>query len=474
MADQIKPLVLFTQARLQQEKLEDEIHPRGTLRMGLDATSLFVSQGTGRHWLPNIAKRFQEVGVVSFTLRESLQTRVTEKLWLSAYSSLAAKGLPVFMGTVRYRYYPNLTFSMSTSLLHVLRPYFMTAATEYKDDDDMTSISAQTTVNFYRRSFPPLSVTLRRRLSPTSLTRGVFSATYGPKPTLLLELSTPSVFDLANDLHWRDQAASESGSRAVLVRRFGLMLQGLVPALRAGCDLVFPKFLTEVNLDLQFGLLFGPVGVLTGSWGDRVNGVTTSVSLNAAGVAFTMDMCYLGQRLSIPVTLTEYFDPAVAAFAAALPATASTLAYHFVVKPLNRKKRAQFFREARRKLEDEQSTVRREIANNMALLKDTARKHMQTEKAVGGLVILEALYGPTDSAPEARDLMIDVTVPLQALVYKSQLYIPGHRSKAGLPGFYDPAPACSKTLRVRYLFDDRMHYAEISDDRPCVLPLRGE
>lgn len=46
-----------------------------------------------------------------------------------------------------------------------------------------------------------------------------------------------------------------------------------------------------------------------------------------------------------------------------------------------------------------------------------------------GLVVLEASYGPIDPDPEARDLVVDVTVAIQALVHKSQLYIPGHRSK---------------------------------------------
>ena len=48
------------------------------------------------------------------------------------------------------------------------------------------------------------------------------------------------------------------------------------------------------------------------------------------------------------------------------------------------------------------------------------------------------------------------------------------RWKAGLPGFLDPAPLCSKCLRIRYLFDSRSHYAEIPDDRPVVLPLSGQ
>lgn len=47
-----------------------------------------------------------------------------------------------------------------------------------------------------------------------------------------------------------------------------------------------------------------------------------------------------------------------------------------------------------------------------------------------GLVIEEARYGPAGHGEEqARQLDIDVTVPLQALVHNSQLYIPGGRSK---------------------------------------------
>jgi DnaJ homolog subfamily C member 11 len=85
------------------------------------------------------------------------------------------------------------------------------------------------------------------------------------------------------------------------------------------------------------------------------------------------------------------------------------------------------------------------------LLRETARKHTHAEKIkegmspqlvvrvaellnranryCKGLVVLEASYGPTDPDPEARDLVVDVTVAIQALVHKSQLYIPGHRSK---------------------------------------------
>ena len=106
-------------------------------------------------------------------------------------------------------------------------------------------------------------------------------------------------------------------------------------------------------------------------------------------------------------------------------------------------------------------------------------------------MVLEASYGPTDPDPEARALIVDVTVPIQALVHKSQLYIPGHRSKvctpslmmgvfhairrqSGLQGFYDPVPSCAKCLRIRYTFGSRMHYCEIPDYKSVVLPLGGK
>ena len=52
-----------------------------------------------------------------------------------------------------------------------------------------------------------------------------------------------------------------------------------------------------------------------------------------------------------------------------------------------------------------------------------------------GLVILEALYGPLERDEAAEGLDLDVTVALQALVHRSQLYIPGRRSKVSSRSF---------------------------------------
>lgn len=170
-----------------------------------------------------------------------------------------------------------------------------------------------------------------------------------------------------------------------------------------------------------------------------------------------------------------------------------------------------FYRQARKELLEEKSNIRREIEETILLLRETARRHTQAEKikegmfmrlivrvvelikrSYEGLVVLEASYGPTDPDPEARALLVDVTVPIQALVHRSQLYIPGHGSKvrmlglmtgviffslskqSGLQGFYDPVPSCAKSLHIRYTFGGRMHYCEIPDYKPVVLPLGGK
>lgn len=47
-------------------------------------------------------------------------------------------------------------------------------------------------------------------------------------------------------------------------------------------------------------------------------------------------------------------------------------------------------------------------------------------------MILEAWYGPAERDSDSEGLDLNVTIPVQALVNKSQLYIPGRRSKVGL------------------------------------------
>ncbi|PIL27686.1 hypothetical protein GSI_10839 [Ganoderma sinense ZZ0214-1] len=131
-----------------------------------------------------------------------------------------------------------------------------------------------------------------------------------------------------------------------------------------------------------------------------------------------------------------------------------------------------YLQQARRQLQEEKSELLRQRQETISLLQDTAIRHMRAEEACDGLVILDARYGPSEQDEGTEGLDVDVTIPMQALVNSSQLYIPGKRSKAGIPGFYDPVAGVPKALRVRYKFRGRMHYAEIPDYMPVVIPLK--
>ncbi|VDC07489.1 unnamed protein product [Peniophora sp. CBMAI 1063] len=455
------------------DEMENEIRPRGTLRLVLNAQSL-TKGPSRRSWIGDLRERIDGVHMKSFSLRHTVQHDVSEKLRLNGSATINSRGTLMSFGTARYQLSPQFAFSGTISLLHLLNPPLLTLKADY-NDSEIGSINAQTTIytppNF---SLPGITLTYARQIFQTSPTTGVVVISTGEKPSVALEFITPSLWKLSDylpNIVEPGEGADVGAAFVVFRRRLGFSLAGIQSGFRAGWGIVYAKLSTEVKADLQLGL-GGLAGVLTGAWGDKYNGLTSSVTFSRGGVELGLEVCCLGQRLVVPLNLTDEYDPSVVALATAVPATASVLFYHFFVRPRQRRRRKEFFRAAKQAFEEEQSNTHREVENTIALLKDTARKHMQAEKAIGGLVVLEGYYGPTDSTADARALMIDVTVPLQSLVHKSQLYIPVHRRKSGLPGFYDPAPSCAKTLRVRYLFDDRMHYAEIPDDRPVVLPLQ--
>ncbi|KAI8614790.1 hypothetical protein BC830DRAFT_353900 [Chytriomyces sp. MP71] len=68
---------------------------------------------------------------------------------------------------------------------------------------------------------------------------------------------------------------------------------------------------------------------------------------------------------------------------------------------------------------------------------------------------------------------IDVTVPVQALVFNSQLYISGNHSKAHIVGFYDPCLGEAKKLRITYKFQGKLHQVEVDDLHAVAAPLRA-
>ncbi|RXW20186.1 hypothetical protein EST38_g5676 [Candolleomyces aberdarensis] len=176
------------------------------------------------------------------------------------------------------------------------------------------------------------------------------------------------------------------------------------------------------------------------------------------------------QQFTLPIILTTDASPTFVGVSLLFPSVAAVLSYHFLIRPRRRTQRIAQIRAARRALEEDSDARRKQNATT-DLLKDVAHRNTSLEEDKGGLIIQEASYGVTDETDGAENLSVDVTIPLQALVRNSRLYIPGGRSKSNLQGFSDPAVFTSKTLRIRYVFRGRSHYAAIPDYLPVVLPL---
>ncbi|ORY33643.1 hypothetical protein LY90DRAFT_511997 [Neocallimastix californiae] len=66
--------------------------------------------------------------------------------------------------------------------------------------------------------------------------------------------------------------------------------------------------------------------------------------------------------------------------------------------------------------------------------------------------------------------IINVTIPLQNMINKSQLHLGGY-SKSSLIGFYDPCFGKEKTLRVVYSFQNKIHLVEVGEKIPLFAPL---
>lgn len=312
--------------------------------------------------------------------------------------------------------------------------------------------------------FPPLTIGLRRRLFPDAPIVGNIDFTLNPKvPSVGISLIRPNI-----------------GTRGDLITLgwsfgFDLRLFGGGPRLHGTSKVAFRRYSTALEVGLQYTLA-GLIGQVTGEWesesGDT--GVAATMGSSAHGVFLRLNMRHLGQTLVMPIFFSSEFSGGLVILASALPAAAYVIGDYFVLRSRREKRRAALRYNLLRMRDDFVSERQREASEAISLMTDTARRITQAERDRDGLVILEASYFPLDENGDIiKDLEVDVSCPLQALVQNGQLFVPGGRPKSALRGFYDPLPDCKKRLAVRYDFRSCAHYAEFQDLATIVLPLES-
>ncbi|KAG8889464.1 hypothetical protein FRB98_004149 [Tulasnella sp. 332] len=167
----------------------------------------------------------------------------------------------------------------------------------------------------------------------------------------------------------------------------------------------------------------------------------------------------------------------------------------YVINPYTRldvlrQEHADTIRERREEAEEVMELMREHVTRRVeAESKTDAITDLQFGSVMksAGLIIEAAWYGrinafstepssssftPLPDVDNSGDLLADVRVPMQNFVNKSQLVIPGGRSKAGLLGFWDPCWGQRKRLFVRYRFRGRKHEAIVEDLEALLIPMR--
>ncbi|THH30988.1 hypothetical protein EUX98_g3177 [Antrodiella citrinella] len=374
------------------------------------------------------------------------------KLSARAYTARSVRGVAAgsdFVGTVQHQFSPRLAVKIQTSLF-LGRPVKVQAV--YDDDSHSFAIHGAVAPAWFSAiydaykgnevAYPslPCTMTYSRRLFPHSNIHGTFFVS-APSPVSIPVVSFtvssahPFSFTAETDRPAKAISDVQPPSRTGLTRGVYYYSVGAFLGNLPGINMEYGITFTEVGLQLKAAVEVGLTGlssILTAAWNGDNKGADAEVSLSTMGVQLKLGFVYLNHRMELPMIVSHEYDLNVAFWTILVPTTTLAIAYNLVLRPLEHKRRMEFFRQARRELRNAQSDLVRQTEETISLLQDVAKRHMQAETAVDGLVIIEGTYGVTVRDEYTEGLEVDVTIPLQALVNKSQLYIPGKRSKSSV------------------------------------------
>lgn len=200
------------------------------------------------------------------------------------------------------------------------------------------------------------------------------------------------------------------------------------------------------------------------------------VSMSSQAVHLSLHWSRLKHRFSVPLLVSSFAS------------SASKLVYWTVVLPfaavgasqflLSRRKRST--KRLRTDLELQAHSVKKraEAEEYTRLVFATVDEQQRQRRDQGELVILGATYttaeaagGKEDDGSWVAEEAANVTTPLASLIDEDgALLIPAGVKKAGLPGFWDPAPGRDKVLQVRYSYRGREAAVQVPGRDGLSLP----
>ncbi|MGI4850378.1 MAG: DNAJC11 domain-containing protein [Janthinobacterium lividum] len=218
--------------------------------------------------------------------------------------------------------------------------------------------------------------------------------------------------------------------------------------------------------------------------GVRRFGDFTSVGLGVGvaegkGLFVTFSWKRLSQNIIIPVLICpeEAVNTDAILFALGVPWAVYAAIEFVILRPRMRRKRERLVARKRRELRENIAKRRAEAEQAVQLMSSMVEHRQAIERDQGGLVILDAKYGVREMQVREKKSwrpgeVADVTTALAALVNASQLSLPRRLHKSQIIGFWDPAPLTKKVLTVRYMFEGKEHFIEVSGNQALSIPMR--
>ncbi|SNX83748.1 uncharacterized protein MEPE_02455 [Melanopsichium pennsylvanicum] len=465
--------------------------------------------------------RVAQVGCAQLIGKHGFETQVTNRISATFSGQMVSRnglGGGNLVGTIKTHWSPRLFTDVTLSFL---RPQIITTKGQYTVDAK-SFFSWQATLQTLLLP-PTFNVTYGQRLSSKSTLTGFTSVRSG----------TYNIFGWGKDIESRgvmirrEPAAVSVGLTKQIDEGRGWTTQTSISPVDQSISVDYAiKVLGGVKVRTGFNIGTGSgISAFTSAERRLTENVRLSLGLNCAfpvgGVTLRVKLNRLGQKVLLPITLSREFRSDLVALCSVVPAVTYTALHYGYFEPRKQKRLKNRMGELR-KQNKELILERRQAAKEaLEVLRDQAVKKAQGELRKGGVVILEAWYGRKDSFPPSRflpssstfrrgnveeeaskiwaeeranlsssnttgaereidndnmdlttELYWDVKVPLQALVNKGQIIVPGSRSKANLLGFHDPVMGEKKHLLVVYSFRTQVHTVTVEDWSELAIPMR--
>ncbi|KAL2826004.1 hypothetical protein BDW59DRAFT_172102 [Aspergillus cavernicola] len=208
--------------------------------------------------------------------------------------------------------------------------------------------------------------------------------------------------------------------------------------------------------------------------------VGLGVGLQNKGLVMTLSWSRLGQRINLPIAVcpVDSVNQDSAAVAVLLPWLAYCAVEFGFIRPRERRNRRKVIARRQKQLRKLIPQKKAESIQAIELMAEQVRRRQEKEEGRGGLVITKAEYGhhPSSMGKDENGIrepeVVDVTIPVAALVDHGQLIISKKTAKFHILGFHDPAPLKPKVLKIWYQYHGKEHYAEANDAEGVTCPMR--